>query len=158
MNIFVCSKSEVDTFIKDKSITHLISILDVKDTIPVAKKFNKNNKLTLFFDDTFDKTNLFAPSKQDVIDILNWTALLPEDANLLIHCFAGISRSTAVALAVLVQKYKNVDKAIKQLQIIRPIACPNSIISELADEILEMNGELYEKSELLIKNRLLFVF
>lgn len=67
-----------------------------------------------------------------------------EDASLLIHCHAGISRSTAIALAILSQRLGpgKESEAMDELLRIRPEAVPNLHIIRLADEILGRTGRL----------------
>ncbi|MDK1025547.1 MAG: dual specificity protein phosphatase family protein [Gammaproteobacteria bacterium] len=63
--------------------------------------------------------------------------------SLLIHCYAGISRSTAVALLALCIKKQcaELDAALA-LRTAAPHAKPNQLIISLADEILILNGRL----------------
>jgi predicted protein tyrosine phosphatase len=63
--------------------------------------------------------------------------------SLLIHCYAGISRSTAVALLALFIKRKCAEfDAAMALRDAAPHAKPNRLIISLADEILALNGRL----------------
>ena len=88
---------------------------------------------------------------------MDWTGKLPDGSRLLIHCEAGVSRSTAVALAGLVQQHgiENVRQCRERLLGIRPFACPNCLISEFADEILGCGGRLFRESEEIVKQKLI---
>ena len=63
-------------------------------------------------------------------------------AKLLVHCHAGVSRSTAVALAILTDRSGDPDRALISLIEMRPIAVPNRHIVSLADDILGSAGRL----------------
>jgi predicted protein tyrosine phosphatase len=63
---------------------------------------------------------------------------------LLIHCKAGISRSTALALAVLTQQYDDPEAALQMVLALQPNAVPNRHVIVLADELLQCNGKLLE--------------
>ena len=68
-----------------------------------------------------------------------------EDGSLLIHCHAGISRSSAIALAIIADKLgeKNEEEAVKTLEFINPNCRPNRLLVKMTDEILERNMVLY---------------
>lgn len=97
---------------------------------------------------TFDDTELSGathpPGHADVLSCLEFAHSIPEDSHLLIHCMAGISRSTATALTIITEFYgpgSERDAALN-VQAIRPIANPNRLILKIADEILRRNGAI----------------
>ena len=64
---------------------------------------------------------------------------------MLIHCKAGISRSSAIALAIISKNFgkgKEID-SIKTLEKINPHARPNKLLVWLTDEILGRKMKLY---------------
>jgi predicted protein tyrosine phosphatase len=92
-----------------KRWTHVVSIWDkgyfddkacrelLKEVAPRAEL------LFSFFEDTSDPSQSDAPRLQDVKRILAFTSQLTEEAKVLVHCRAGVSRSTATAYAILCQ-------------------------------------------------------
>lgn len=81
------------------------------------------------------------PNRGHVEQILKWTAGLPAEALLLIHCLAGESRSPAVALGILARDL-TADEASRALMGIRPQAKPNRLVVSLFDNALGKRGEL----------------
>ena len=80
---------------------------------------------------------------EDLIYFLRaWTT---SDEPLLIHCYAGISRSTATALLALLIKTQGseLDCALA-LRAAAPHAKPNQLMISLADEILQLEGRLID--------------
>jgi predicted protein tyrosine phosphatase len=68
------------------------------------------------------------------------------DGALLIHCHAGISRSSALALAIIARNLgegKEVE-AVKTLQKINPDVRPNKLLVWMTDEILGRKMKLYK--------------
>lgn len=61
---------------------------------------------------------------------------------LLVHCGAGISRSTAVACGILCQHRLSPKEAIDTVYLLRKGACPNEHIIALMDEALDLKGSL----------------
>jgi predicted protein tyrosine phosphatase len=66
------------------------------------------------------------------------------EAHLLIHCHAGISRSTAAMTALLMQAHpeETEESIFARLVAIRPQAWPNSLMIGFADDLLGRGGRL----------------
>ena len=79
-----------------------------------------------------------------LIDFLrDWRVQAP----LLVHCYAGVSRSTATALIARVVKTNDPYQAAMALRQAAPHARPNSLMIELADDILGLDGSLIEAKQ-----------
>lgn len=65
---------------------------------------------------------------------------------LVVHCFAGISRSTAAAYAMLcaLNPTQSERKLANYLRSVSPAASPNRLIVELADQVLARNGRMID--------------
>lgn len=102
--------------------------------------------LILRFEDIDHAAPGFAVAEEgDIARALDF-ARLHQEKDLLIHCFAGISRSTALAYGVLADRLgpgKEAEALEKVFQI-RPHACPNMLVVELADRVLRREGKLVE--------------
>ena len=124
-------------------ITCLVSIGDPYDELPAGYD-NVPHKLRLLVADVV--TELGA-TEEDVWRIIR----LAEDlrsgtGRVLIHCEAGISRSTAAALIMYAcwlgpgREREALGRVLMQ----RPIAIPNRRMVELADRLLDRKGRLVE--------------
>jgi len=82
------------------------------------------------------------PQEHHVQEILSYSANFKNDDKILIHCHAGISRSTAAAILVLCQHGMSPKEALKQIQEERPILWPNDRFIVFGDKILGLQGEL----------------
>ena len=122
--------------------THTISILDtdfVKNTTGVLDSFYEQRipqpslNLSLhrcYFDDVTPKDDfgLVLAELDDIQSILKFTEKLQFNHKLLVHCSAGISRSTAVACGILCQHGSLTKEALETICIIRKGAYPNDHI------------------------------
>jgi predicted protein tyrosine phosphatase len=84
------------------------------------------------------------PQEKHILQALSFADRIG-DGSLLIHCHAGISRSSAVALAIIANKLgegKERD-SVKTLKKINPHSRPNKSIVWMTDEILLRNKKLY---------------
>lgn len=156
ITVLVGSKNQAPRLVKQHNATHWISLLDRGDRQFLPPNFDHVNRLWLNCEDVLKPTDWGAPTKEQVQSILDWTENLT-DATIVVNCFAGISRSTATALAILTQHHKCVNKASELLLEVRPFSCPNPVISQFADEILNLNGTLFNASESIAKKRIISI-
>lgn len=156
-NVYVCSRTAVSKTSSKHNVTHVLSLLDHGVRPFLHPKTDKKNWLLLHFEDNVNAGQPNSPTKDHVIQILSWAKQIPDDAVILVHCEAGVSRSTAAAISILVQKYgtDKIDDCISWILSVRPQACPNPLITKWADELLNCNGELFEKCEKIANDKLL---
>ena len=85
-----------------------------------------------------------APKMKDIRNVLHFTETFTDEDKVLIHCHAGLCRSTAVAFLALVQHGMTAEQAMDKVVEVRPnpSVCPNILIVRLGDFILEQNGVL----------------
>ena len=144
-SIHICSLAaakEVDHSIYDGVIT----IEDSREEDPLRIPEHICDQLVLCFDDISQPVDDYIlPSEKHINKALNFAAKI-SCGSLLVHCFAGVSRSSGIALAIIAKglgpgKEK---EALKELQKINPFCMPNKLIVWFTDEILERNQTLYK--------------
>jgi predicted protein tyrosine phosphatase len=132
-------------------VTHVLSILDPDWPEPEAfRAYAPHRRLELRFHDIIDPApGWILPQQQDVERLLAFGHDLAEasaatGAHLLIHCHAGLSRSTAAATLLLVQARpeRPAAEALAMVTALRPRAWPNLRLIELGDALLARNGEI----------------
>jgi predicted protein tyrosine phosphatase len=141
----ICGLDELDGH-QGRGVTHVLSILDPEWPEPSAfQAFDPHFRATLRFHDAIEPNpGILLPQKADVEAILAFGRNAGEAARLLIHCHAGISRSTAATLMILAQAHphEGEDAIAERLIEIRPQAWPNSRMIAFADELLDRGGRL----------------
>lgn len=142
----VCSKNQVRQRVKAVNATHLITMLDPGDKIWRPSRIPRENHLWLAFKDEEDPTSRFAPTEEHCKIILEFGANLPSDSVTVVHCFAGMCRSTSSAFALFVQKHglDSIWIGRQWLQEDRPQAMPNMLMAKHFDKLLNANGK-FEK-------------
>jgi predicted protein tyrosine phosphatase len=129
-----------------RGVTHVLSILDPEWPDPEAfQAFDPHFRATLRFHDAIEPgPDILLPQRPDVEAILTFGQDAAEAGGLLIHCHAGISRSTAATLMILAQAHphEGEDELAEQLLQNRPQAWPNSRMITFADELLDRHGRL----------------
>jgi len=135
----------------ESRVSHVLSILDPDWLVPDAfGAYGEHARLELRFHDVIEEHNpdMIAPRQEHIADLLAFgRGLLDEprdDAHLLVHCHAGVSRSTASMALILAQALPDVaaDRIFAQVLHIRPRAWPNLRILEIGDALLGRRGEL----------------
>ena len=141
----ICGLDELDGH-QSLGVTHVLSILDPEWPEPAAfQAFDPHFRAIFRFHDAIEPgAGVLLPEKADVEAILAFGRDAGEAAHLLIHCHAGISRSTAATLMILAQAHPQEaeDAIAARLLEIRPQAWPNSRMIAFADELLGRGGRL----------------
>jgi predicted protein tyrosine phosphatase len=147
--ITVCGIEELGDH-RDVGVSHVLSILDPgAPELPVFGSFGEHERVELRFDDVIeDSPNQVAPRRRDVEAVLafgrNLSAEPSSCAHLLVHCHAGVSRSTAAMALILAQARPDLsaDSILSEVFRIRSRAWPNLRIIELGDALLGRDGEI----------------
>jgi predicted protein tyrosine phosphatase len=131
-------------------VSHVLSILDPEWPVPeVFGQYGEHEKLELRFHDVIeDAPGMVLPQEEHVEQLLAFGRdLLAEprpSAHLLVHCHAGVSRSTAAMALILAEARRDrpASEAMAEVVRIRKQAWPNLRMIEFGDRILGRNGEL----------------
>ncbi len=143
----ICGIPELDEHCA-AGVTHVLSILDPDTPDPPAfAAFAPHRRLALRFHDVIEPLPArLPPARADVERLLAFGHELSDTpgSHLLIHCHAGVSRSTASAALILAQarpdrSARDTLDAVAQL---RPRAWPNLRMLEFGDDLLGRNGEI----------------
>ena len=144
-SIQICSLEaarEADLSIYDGVIT--IEDSTIED--PLRIDFRPPDQLVLRFDDiSVPMEDFIEPQEAHIERALAFSDTIGE-GSLLIHCHAGISRSSAIALAIIAKRLGpgKEKEAVKALEKINPHARPNKSMVWFTDEILHRDMKLYK--------------
>jgi predicted protein tyrosine phosphatase len=139
--INICGIDELEGHSATKA-THVLSILDPEYPVPEAfGQYGEHQRLELRFHDIIDPTpGMILPSPEHVEAILAFGRSLAKEpaATLIVHCHAGISRSTASMALILAQARpeQSAEAILATVHGIRDKAWPNLRIMELGDAML----------------------
>jgi len=140
-------------------VTHVLSILDPEMPAPSAPA--DCQRLELRFHDVIEPSaNMHPPGPEHVRGILGFgrelLAAPNADAHLVVHCHAGVSRSTAAMLLILAQAEPGRPAAelAAELLRIRAKAWPNLRIVEFGDQMLGRGGTLIGAAAAIYRHQL----
>ena len=142
--IYVCSLHEMPSHARLLRPGYLVSLIQPEFQPPTPDEVTVEHHLRLAVDDVSQQAwGAVVPEADHVRNLVTFLDQRNRDEGVLIHCYAGISRSTAAALIALVLDMDG--REMEAGQILRraaPHARPNQRIVALADEILGKQGRL----------------
>jgi predicted protein tyrosine phosphatase len=152
MEILICARQECYDRMFMFVPTDVLSLVDPAadlSRVKSAAEHHKVNWKTLRFRDTESPNYPNSPTKELCAEILDWSKDFNFDTRLLIHCEAGISRSTSSALAIYIQwqlPSEDINEVVRNaanyITRIRPIASPNLLMAGFYDDLLHCEGKL----------------
>jgi predicted protein tyrosine phosphatase len=143
----ICGIAELGLHCEER-VTHVLSILDPGwPDLEAFGSFDPHQRLELRFHDVIDAgPGSVVPGQEDVERLLAFGRELARarETHLLVHCHAGLSRSTAAATLIVAQTRPDrpAEQALSEVVRQRPRAWPNLRILELGDALLERRGEI----------------
>jgi predicted protein tyrosine phosphatase len=145
--IVVSSLGHLDRVAARHSPSHVLTLLS-PDQVAQTSSFDvppERHRRLYFHDITEARAGLIEPDSELIKAILDfgndWTGERP----LLIHCWAGISRSSAAAFLIACARNDGYEADIAdELRRRAPFATPNRLMAALADDLLGRRGRMVE--------------
>ena len=98
--IHVCSLARLHATVEDTGARHVVSLLGDEDRIERPSAIVEENHLWLRLHDISSPLDGYImPDEEHVADLLSFVRRWDRRTPLVVHCYAGISRSTASAFA-----------------------------------------------------------
>ncbi len=146
-DILVCSLSRLAQTTETSGASHIVTLISAGTPVPRPAAVSADNHLNLAFNDiTEAMDDMTLPGEAHVSTFLDFVGKWDQQAPLIVHCWAGVSRSTAGAFTALCALRPDVPEA-AIAQAIRsrsPEATPNSLFVALADRLLAREGRMVE--------------
>ena len=143
--IHVCSLAALPDTVRATGASHILTIMARVDQVKRPKTVLAANHLRVAVDDITEPADGFvAPSDIHIEQVLNFVRSWDRSAPLVVHCYAGISRSTASAFAAAcaLNPHRDEIAIARQIRSASPIAAPNRLIVSLADKALQRQGRM----------------
>jgi predicted protein tyrosine phosphatase len=148
--IHVCSLARIDMAVEETGARSMVTLLQAGTAITRPAAIGRDRHLILSLSDIVEpQEGHIPPGAEHVGKLLDFANDWDRGEPLLIHCFAGVSRSTAAAFIVacaLNPKRQELDIA-RSIRAASPTATPNALLVAVADRILARRGRLSEAIE-----------
>ena len=143
--IHVCSLAALPSTVKATGASHVLTVMANVAQVQRPESVLAANHLKVQMDDITEQIEGFvAPTEMHIEKVLNFVRGWDRQAPLVIHCYAGISRSTASAFATVcaLNPHRDEISIARQIRAASAIASPNRLIVSLADKALGREGRM----------------
>ena len=143
--IHVCSLSRLHDTVRQSGALHIVTLLKHTDRVERPSHILETNHLILGLDDiSAPMDGYIIPGEEHVDKLIGFVRGWDRAKPLVMHCYAGISRSTAAAyVAACALNAARSELAIAhELRRVSPTATPNARIVALADGMLGRDGRM----------------
>ncbi|MBX3519284.1 MAG: dual specificity protein phosphatase family protein [Xanthobacteraceae bacterium] len=145
--IHVCSLSQMHRVVDITGAEHVVTL--IRDTSRVTRPVHirEENHLILSIDDIEDELEgMIAPGEAHVAELLDFVGRWKREKPIVVHCFAGISRSTAAAFitACAIAPERSEAEIAREIRNASITAQPNPRIVKFGDRLLNRDGRMVE--------------
>jgi predicted protein tyrosine phosphatase len=144
-SIHVCALRHVSEMVKRTGARHLVSAINADFLPETPTAISGDRHLKLDMNDIVEaQPDLILPSTGHVAELLDFVRSWDKQAPILIHCYAGLSRSTAAAfIALCALNSRTPEETIaRALRRSSPTAVPNRLFVALADKVMRREGRM----------------
>jgi predicted protein tyrosine phosphatase len=143
--IHVCSLAALPEIVRMTGASHVLTVMGNVGQVQRPASVLAANHLKVSMDDITEPMEGYTPpSEMHVEQVLNFVRGWDRNAPMVIHCYAGVSRSTASAFAAACMLNPDRDERdiAQRIRAASPIASPNRLLVSLADRALGRNGRM----------------
>ena len=148
--IHVCSLARLHATVEETGARHIVTLLKLIDRVERPAHIAADNHLILSMDDiAAPMDGMTCPGDEHVARLIDFVTRWDREAPMVVHCFAGISRSTAAAFtaACALNPKRDEQQIAWDIRRASRTAQPNARIVSIADRLLERNGRMVRAVE-----------
>jgi predicted protein tyrosine phosphatase len=156
-SVHVCGLRHIPEVLASTGASHIVSAINADLAPETPKSIGARCHLKLDMHDIIEPLDgARAPAREHVIELIDFVHAWDRRAPLLIHCYAGLSRSTAAAFITLCAlnpeaSEENIALALRRAS---DTAVPNRRFIALADRMLDRQGRMIAALEKMGRNRI----
>ena len=150
--IHVCSLARLYATVEETRARHVVTLLRLVDRVQWPRHIVPENHLILSVDDIVDHAEGYTvPAEEHVGRLIDFARAWDRTTPMVVHCFAGISRSTGAAFtaACALNPKRDESEIARAIRAASPTAQPNARIVGIADRLLNRNGRMVRAVEAL---------
>jgi predicted protein tyrosine phosphatase len=143
--IHVCSLARLHDTVSQTGARHIVTLIKDISLVRRPQAILENNHLLLDMDDiSMPIDGYVLPASEHVERLIDFVTGWDRGTPLVVHCYAGISRSTAGAFITACALNPKRDERViaRAIRTSSPTAQPNLRLVSLADELLGRNGRM----------------
>ncbi len=144
-SLHVCSLSRLHETVERIGASHVATLINAGTPVARPPSIRAENHLFLGFNDIVEPMDGMVPvTSAQVARLLDFVATWDRARPMVVHCWAGISRSTAGAYVAACALMPGIDeeRIARELRSRAPSATPNGRVVALADALLGRDGRM----------------
>jgi predicted protein tyrosine phosphatase len=148
--IHVCSLARLHATVDETGARHIVTLLRLTDRVERPRHIAPENHLVLAVDDVSTAIDGYTvPADEHVRRLIDFVGKWDQAAPMVMHCFAGISRSTAGAYvaACALNPQRDELRIAWDMRRASRTAQPNARIVSIADRLLARDGRMVRAIE-----------
>jgi len=145
--VHVCPLSLVPDTVARARASHLVTLINDNTLVTRPQSIRAANHLFLGVNDIVEPMEgMVLPAEDHVRELIDFVDSWDRERPIVVHCFAGISRSTAAAFIALcaVSPARDEGEIAKHIRSASRFASPNRLIVSLGDHLLGRGGRMVE--------------
>lgn len=143
--LHVCPLSRLSHTVETVGASHVVTLINVATPVERPAAIAPEAHLFIGVSDIVDPVDgHVVPAREHVERLLAFVRGWPREAPLVIHCWAGVSRSTAAAFiaACALAPERPEEEIADRLRAASPMATPNARLVAVADDLLGREGRM----------------
>ena len=155
-SLHVCSLSRLEATVARVGASHVATLINAGTPVARPPSIRPEHHLFLGFNDIVEPTEgMVPPGEEHVRRLIGFVEAWDRSSPMVIHCWAGISRSTAGAFVALCALKPDADETAvaRDIRLRSPAATPNIRIVRIADQVLGRGGRMVAAVEAIGRGR-----
>jgi predicted protein tyrosine phosphatase len=143
--IIVCPLSQLPLTVAAHEASHLVTLIKDGTRVERPTSIAAERHLFLTFDDiTEEMFGMIAPAEEHASALLSFVDTWDQKLPIVVHCYAGISRSTAAAFITMcaLRPKRSEAEIARSIRTASPSATPNIRLVGFADRLLGREGRM----------------
>jgi len=148
--LHVCSLAHLHDTVAVSGARHVVTLINAATAVERPASVDQERHLFIGVSDIVDPLDgHILPAREHVEKLIEFVTAWPREQPLVIHCYAGISRSTAAAFiaACALAPHRAEAEIAQALRQASGIATPNRRLVAVADEVLGRGGRMVDAIE-----------
>lgn len=149
-HLHVCSLARLHRTVAEESASHVLTLINQGTPVSRPPTIAEDRHLFIAMSDILEPLDgHIVPAERHVRSLLSFVRFWDRQQPMVIHCYAGVSRSTAAALitAATLNPDRSEDEIAERIRERSPTATPNLRLIGVADDILGRKGRLLGAAE-----------
>lgn len=146
-SIHVCSLARISATVAETRASHLVSLINDSTAVVRPDSIVAANHLFIGINDIVEpQDGMVLPGEEHVSQLIDFAGGWRGDRPMVVHCYAGISRSTAGAFITfcVARPERDEFELARRLRAASPFATPNPLLIAIADDLLDRRGRMVD--------------